>query len=315
MCYKKIIIFILFTGIFNEDIFCAGKSVLENLVLGVNARPSGMGEAFTSVFSDLDGVFFNPATSGNLDERILSLSHFRSFADQSYTSVFLGYPPKSMKKNNFTGYAGILYFDGGSFTANYVDGTSRILKAQQDYILSAGITSTEKSKRAVYGFSMKVISSELVEQYRSQTVVADIGAIWKIKNYINAGLCYQNIGFPLKYGGAEEKLPELLKAGVSYNYRNITLACDVNHRFGIKEIPDKINLGFEYIYELFPKGEFYRAFSIRCGYKLNYEKENFTSGFGVTWNEKGDGFDYSISDIDGILFHRLTLNFVLKGRE
>ena len=76
----------------------AGTSGLSFLKLGIGARPSGMGEAFTSISGDIFSLYWNPAGVARHTGTEFAFMHNQWFQDVSleYAAFCFGY-----KKNVF----------------------------------------------------------------------------------------------------------------------------------------------------------------------------------------------------------------------
>jgi hypothetical protein len=101
----------------------------------------------------------------------------------------------------------------------------------------------------------------------------------------------QNFSTDLKYEHESFSTPLTFKIGLSMNMldfwenasrSSLLFAVDAIHP---RDFSERMNLGLEYNY--------LGLFSIRCGYRMNYDMGNFTAGAGVR---------YSISNSMGIKF-------------
>ena len=92
------------------------------------------------------------------------------------------------------------------------------------------------------------------------------------KKNLSVGFVIQNLGPKMGFISEEDPLPLNFKFGAAYNLiKELLFAIDFNRPIDKEGIP--INLGAEYT--------FMNIFSLRCGYKIGYELENFSAGSGL----------------------------------
>jgi len=90
------------------------------------------------------------------------------------------------------------YEDAGNVTLNASDGTLRRVDARRDLLGLAGY-SGELGFDVASGFSVRILRSELVEEFRATTVMFDGGMQIKVNDFIKAGVALRNFGTKTKY--------------------------------------------------------------------------------------------------------------------
>lgn len=61
-------------------------------IVGIGARPSGIGEAFTAVSDDINAIQYNPAGIANLKRQEISLMHIEWIQELRYEVITYGLP-------------------------------------------------------------------------------------------------------------------------------------------------------------------------------------------------------------------------------
>lgn len=280
------------------------------LLYSSGARQLALAEAFTGVGDDINTLSFNPAGLGQIKDVELSAMHLieiikypskREQDEPYYTNFSFGIPIREIGTVGF----GFAYYDGGDFHYNLlgVEGTK---KAQQDYLLTLGY-GKELNEKLSAGLGLKYLSSELIEEYKAQTLTFDTGLLLKLNNF-GIGLSAKNLTGKLKYEGEglegeADPLTSLVTVGLSYRIKNFLSAVDIVYPSDDKKL--KQNIGLEYC--------LLDLFSLRAGYRFGYELSSFCFGFGI---KKGIfHFDYSISNKKELGYmHRASLSFKFQTK-
>jgi hypothetical protein len=235
------------------------------------ARPLGMGDAYSCVNDDIDGVYYNPATLGFMKNTQLSGTQMKSFSDVTYASFGFGLPTR-------IGVFGItgMTLDAGEMDVYYIDGTQTQFKAQVDklYGLSYG---TRLGKYGSFGVTVKSLESVLIEKYKGAVSVADAGLLFKLSesDEFRVGVSAQNFGAAgIKYLDDTEPIPTIVRGGFMWrlsgsgNRGNITFDIVQPRDESVKQ-----QVGVEYY--------LFGVLAIRAGFKLGYDSPNVTAGFGI----------------------------------
>jgi hypothetical protein len=133
---------------------------------------------------------------------------------------------------------------------------------------------------------------------------------------IKLGVAVQNFGSSVKFGSQSFPAPLAFRLGTAFNvigteavfFQNesnrLTLGYDI---FQPNDYAQQMHFGAEY--------SFMEMFSIRGGYKMNYDNEKFSFGCGVQKDFAGVmfAFDYSYAGMGDLLgnVHRISLGVKL----
>lgn len=269
------------------------------LRLGMGARASGMGEAFTAVAVDASSAYWNPAAMSPVLGTNVMFMHNEYLMSMRLEQVYLTHETEYGTFGlGFTG----LYMDEmdryddvpseiplGTFSAYDVSFTlaySRYLLPN----LSAGI-----ALKPVY---------EKIDETTATGLAFDFG-LYHVSQVpgMKLALVVANIGDRMKFVEEEFPLPAALKIGGSYERHIPALRGDVLAAVDLVFPNDggaKQHFGAEYGYD--------RKLFLRAGYKNGYDTQGAAAGVGVRWRQ----FDLDY----GVLFggndlgdsHRVSLS-------
>ncbi|MEW5693051.1 MAG: PorV/PorQ family protein [Candidatus Hydrogenedentota bacterium] len=246
-----------------------GTTSARFLTIGVGARASGMGEAYTGVAEGGIGAFYNPAGLPYLTKHEITALHME----------YLG-----ATKYNYLGY-------GVSLTKSIGLQTSFILSRTEDEVRTQTQTlypfhNTDFAANLSLGF--KVMDSislggtvKWVQQklytYKDSTISYDAGLLFTLpfEPHFRVGVAFRNISGDIKFIQEGDPLPEMQVYGVSYISpgRRFTAACDFLKEKGDKKFRE--NLGAEFWLN--------DLLCLRAGYRINYDgekKDALTGGIG-----------------------------------
>jgi len=274
----------------------------------IGARPFGMGQAFTAIANDANLLQINP---GGLDYIIfpeVNITYNKGLMDLYDT--YFGY---IQPLGNYGTIGTSLYiYDGGLIDINYPDGSQKLLKAEQDWVLTAGY-GYHIGEEFCFGLNTKFISSILAEAYSAWTLAFDVGGIYRtLDDRISIALVIQNMGFPLKYKSADCFLPSSLKAGFAWKIieterDNLLLTSDLIYSFNNII---RCNIGGEY--------ELWKVLALRVGYKIGYNPDVicFGAGYKYPFNQGVIAVDYGLQIIgDMSINHRVSLSYQFGSNE
>lgn len=251
----------------------AGAGTTSGIILreSLGARSLAMGEAFTGVASGPETIFWNPAGLAGMEKTELSAMYFREIVDMGLMSIQHAQP--------LAGHGGIGLalesFSAGDMELNYLDGSSKSVNAQSDYIINLAYGKKLGDSFSA-GANLKYLNSTLAEVESASTMAVDLGCLYKLPaiNCLAIGLNVQNIGGGMKYIEEKDPLPLTIRVGAAYikalQNNTLTISGDLNKP---KELSARFNMGFEYLYN--------QAIALRTGYKFGYDVDSFTAGFGV----------------------------------
>lgn len=264
---------ILFHLVLIATLAFAGAGTTGGVILkeSLGARSLAMGDAFTAVASGPETIFWNPAGLGTMQNPEVSAMYFKEIANMGLMSIQYAHPLAEY------GTAGIAIesFSAGEMELNYLDGSSKSVNAQQDFIVNLAY-GREIIENFSAGANLKYLSSTLAEAETASTIALDLGCLYRLPQVEGGslGVSLQNIGGGMKYIEEEDPLSFTIRAGAAYTKdlqnNTLTISGDLSKP---KELSTRFNLGAEYVYN--------QVMAIRAGYKFNYDVDSFTAGFGV----------------------------------
>lgn len=264
-----------------------GAAAADFLNIGVGARATALGGAFTSVADDATASYWNPAGLTSVETIQLAFSHFAWYQDITYEYLAAAYPAS----NRFAFAVSASYLSYGTIEGYDInDEPTGPLSSVYDMAvgISAGYSATENLS---VGLTSKYIILSLAEVSAS-AVAADIGINYH-RNNLNAGLSLVNLGQKLKFNDSEDNLPLAIRAGVSgYPFSSSILTT----------------------FEL--ENQFYGDFSIKNGIEYNYESRYFVrTGYAFHPGQSGREFGQSFSLGVGALLGPARFDYTFSPQE
>jgi hypothetical protein len=317
---KKIVIsLILVLGVVLTFILCwgAGRGTSGGVVLRypVGARAIGMGGGFVAVSDDGSAAYWNPAGLTYLTKKELLLFYLEGMADTNYG--FVGY---TIPTKIGTWGVSIASLQAGKAEIYSLIQPTREVIAQSDYVGTISYANKLASVLSL-GLNIKALQSELAEQEKASAYAVDAGLLYEtpLPNLF-LGIVGQNMGGKIQYISEADPLPVTAKIGIAYTVfvqshseefsydlstKGTTQVTTSNHAITIavdEEKPNddgyKTNIGLEYWYN--------EVFSVRGGYKLGRDSENYSMGLGFIYG--AIGFDYAYAPVKDLESdHRISL--------
>jgi hypothetical protein len=278
----------------------AGTSGLAFLKVGVGARASGMGEAFTSISGDIFSLYWNPAGIARHKGVEFAFMHNEWVQDISleYAAVCFDY-----KRNVF----------GMSLTLSQVSDlesregpTEYPLSYFDQHDLAFSLSWGRKlNEKFDLGLSTKFLY-EKIDFYSATGFGFDLGGVYFIKPCLQIGGAIQNFGPKMRFEQEKFNLPTRYKLGVAYTGNENYLKGEYILSMDVVKPRDgdpKVHLGGEYIYK--------QKFILRTGYQIGYDDKSFSLGLGL--KIKKYQIDYAFVPFSSDLgnAHRISLNLSL----
>lgn len=276
------------------------------LKIGVSARATGMGSAFTAVADDANSVFWNPGGLVNVITNEVAINHVEWPADINLTSIVIATNPRSIP-GTIALSARSMWLDPMLVRTGYEpDGTGQHFEAgASTFGISYARFWTDKFSA---GFTASYIHESLAET-AVNTFGFDFGMMYRIGvKDLKLGMAIQNLGGKMMFDQMESKMPVMFKVGGSFvpiatDHHRLLMAAEFAHPSDNEE---RANIGAEYSLN--------RTFFGRAGYHLNYDTDGLSFGFGAalhTGRSNKLQLDYSAVDMGPLQYvHRLSLTVV-----
>lgn len=322
---KKIIItscLIILCGSFGYSQFNkAGKTALQFLKIGLGAREAAIGEATIASSEDVNAIFWNPAGITGIQGAEASFNYTQWIGDINVLSGAVGY--------NWDGVAAFVVnyitLDYGNLQEALVTSSSGGIDTRtgntfsgSDLSIGVGIARRFTDRLSI-GAQVKYLREDLFT-YSSDVWAFDLGTTYSTGWYgVNLAMTAQNFSEQARWinTGIEEEqnfeVPRIFKIGLAVdllggedlllggNYDQHRLALNVD-AVNTNDYSERLHFGAEYT--------FYNIFTLRGGYRLNYEEGNLSAGAGIQYDfgYVRFKFDYAYVSYDFLQSpHRFTI--------
>jgi hypothetical protein len=278
----------------------------QSLKIGVGARAAAMGDAYVALADDATAVYWNPAGIARLSGQSISLNHTSWPAnilfDQAAYVFSIKWIPGMLGVN-----VRALTMSRDIVRTTYLpEGTGETFDAGEwAYGLSYARALTDKFSA---GFSINYVQTGL-DDVKGSSTTFDFGTLYDV-GVLGAkiGMSIQNIGSDMSFIDEKVKMPVFFRVGGSFDVMQmgeskLIAAAEFTHP---PDNSEKLNLGAEYA--------FHDYLFLRGGYKLNYDTEGLTAGFGVKFpltivKSSVARLDYAYQDMNYLsASHRVSVN-------
>lgn len=305
-----------------------GSTSMQYLKVIPGARAAAMGNAYAAIAHGAEGVFWNPAGVALTEKQEFSTTYIDWLFDAkqfalAYAISFgnIGAIGVQIQYNDYGGFEEAVVSSGSALypgqSLPYL--TGRIFNP---YSYLVGLSYAKSlTDRFATGLSIKYAHESLYD--KDQVAVNETGESSEksVNTYANVilfdlgvffntgfrttkvGASVQNFGADIKYAEDKSTVPLLFRVGIAGDLigENALLVETKSNRLGIafdifqsNDSDQQQHVGAEY--------EFANTLVFRAGYKLNYELEGMTFGFGVKQRFKNIKFsiDYSYGAIGAV---------------
>ncbi|MCP4572481.1 MAG: PorV/PorQ family protein [bacterium] len=279
----------------------------QELKIGISARATGMGSAFTGVADDATSVFYNAGGLVNVRGNEVSLNHVTWAADTKLSTAIIAFNPRSIPGTFALSVRSFWMDPQLERTAYNPEGTGRTFDSgTTTFGLSYARFFTDKFSA---GLTLNYLHMGLAET-AVNTGAFDFGIMYRIGlgRDVKLGMTIQNLGSEFTFDERESRLPVIFKVGTSFNaFKNerqqLLCAFEFQHP---NDNVERANVGAEYGLN--------DMFFGRAGYHISYDSDGLAFGFGAqirtgeTTRLRGD---YSAVDMDALGYvHRFTVTVV-----
>ena len=326
MNFRLTCFFILLIIGLNIPLFAQGQGIdkvgttsFQFLKVTPDARSTALGEAYTSVVNSSEAVFWNPAALTRVDNIDVASSYVDWLLDISHFSLAAAY---SLADIGTIGLQAVLT-DMGEIEETRVD---HLFRLEDQGIYNPGLTGNtvqpgsmvfglsfarRLTEKFSFGLTAKYAREDLVVQTAS-SVIFDGGVLFDTGfNSLTLSAVLRHFGPKIKYFNKSYPLPQTFTLGVSgyliapgssflmvSEENKVLLSYDLSQP---RDYSQQHHVGVEYAYA--------NLLFLRAGYKINFDEEGLTYGFGIAYT--GIRMDYSYTDFGEFLnaVHRFSVGF------
>ena len=263
-----------------------GSAAMDFLNIGVSAKSSATGGAFSAIADGPVSSFYNPAGLASIENYQIAGMHTEWYQDLRYE--YLGY---GMPVSSFGGLGlSFSYLTYGSIKSYSETGTP--LGNVEAYDMALNLSYGHRvTDNLLMGLGIKGVTEKL-DNVSVKGFAGDFGLQYRAYKY-TAGLSVMNFGPNLKYETASSPLPTTFNAGVSYKPFGPELSLMMGGSMPLHG-DFSFKTGLEYSYD--------NLFMIRGGYDTwrNYDsKSGISFGAGINVSNHNLDYAYNLNDIMG----------------
>lgn len=270
---QKAIIILTAVIIISGNLFAqndgAGNTGLSFLKLGISARATGMGEAYSSVVEDASAFMYNPARLNATNNANLVGMYNKSMVD-----LYSGFIGAKFRAGKFGIGIGLIKTSVEDIEIRNIPGEP--IDRFNAHNFAGGISASyQLHENFTIGTTLKLIYEKIYVDEASGFGL-DIGTNYSKDNY-SLSFVISNIGSMNELKYESTKLPTSLRFGGAYTYKK--------DNFSFTGAAD----GFKVL----DGGSFHGHFGgeagykdmifLRAGYQLNYENKGFSAGLGLKY--------------------------------
>lgn len=284
----------------------AGKTSASFLKIPIGSRASSFA-AYTSIVGDIYGVFYNPASTAIIADKIFSMMQGIYYLDIWQYVVSYGFEPNLsfVKNKNYISFH-LSYIDYGRFERRsglYEDDPTQPSQVEgrfdADDLMIVGNYSFVLNDSILAGFNLKFIN-ERIDNYNASTIGVDLGIVKSIRlkeKDVKFGLSACNLFGRVKFVSSSYQLPVAFRFGVSSYLSDTLVGFDIlkyidNYPYLIVGFERKlswISLRASYRYRVYGNENGYEGVSLGVGVQYR----NFDFGYSIS-NHHDLGFSHKM---------------------
>ncbi|GAB4290617.1 MAG: type IX secretion system outer membrane channel protein PorV [Ignavibacteriaceae bacterium] len=263
----------------------AGISTAQFLKIGVGGRASALGDAFIAISDDASALYWNPAGLVQFSQNQILFAHNEWVADINHD--FIGVVYHLDETNSFGISFTALTMDEMEVTTEFAPfGTGQYFSFSD---LAVSVSFARKmTDQFSFGGTIRYIE-ETLDILKMRGVMIDLGTLyWTGLGTTRFAVAVSNFGNDLAPDGEVVLVgnraksswqafspPTMFRIGFAFEpyqdqVNKITSSVQLNHP---NDNSENVSLGIEYKWKT--------VLSLRGGYKLNVEEQNYTFGAGV----------------------------------
>jgi len=292
-----------------------GITSFQFLKVPTDARSTAMAEAYTAAVNGSDAVFWNPGALTKAPDFDIMFSYMDYFLDVTHSSLSASYRVDGI------GTFGLqaLFVDIGDIEVTTREALGFVgdefnpgLTGETIHptTFAAGISYARSlTNKFSFGLTSKIVHEDLVRKAVTM-LVFDGGLIYQTGfKSLELSAVVRHFGAQVQYIDRDYPLPQTFNIGVAMylisaadnmwmdsNNQSLMFTADLIQP---RDYDQQYNIGLEY--------GFQNLFFLRGGYKLHYDEEGLTLGFGLNYSNYR--IDYSYSDFGEFLdsVHRFSI--------
>ena len=192
-----------------------GTTAANFLKIGVGAKATAMGGAFTALADDGTSLYWNPAGLAEIENREISATYHAHFQE-----IRQGYLSLALPLLRGTVGLGVNYVDVGK-----IEGRDEYGKPTGDFgawDIQVSLAYARKfSSRLMLGMSAGMLQ-DMIAGDKKVAYLGNIGVLFKPTELLSAGVACQNIGSKL----GKDPLPLTYRGGIALRLRSISIEAD-----------------------------------------------------------------------------------------
>ncbi len=306
-----------------------GTSAANFLKIGLGPKASGMADAYVTFGEDASCLYWNPAASSRIGKPSVVFSNLQWLVetDLNYLAVTVPFDFGTLGLD-------IAYFTSGDIietTLQEQDGTGRVVSAND---LALGLAYNDFTDRFSFGLKVKFIREQLASAEGS-AFAFDVGSVFttSFPGDLTIGLALANFGSDLQFSGNDLLVTHVVPGSPTGKQVPATLetqswSLPLFFRLGLSATPYKSDAAevvvaymlidsrdYEARHHLGAAVTFLNLFTVRGGYRFNYDEVTFSAGAGVKIDTGALGrlsVDYAYTDFGNLKgVHQITLGVVI----
>ena len=318
-------------GALAQDADYHGTSAANFLKIGLGARASGMADAYITQVEDASALYWNPGAVSRLARPSIVYSNLQWLVDTD-----LNYAAVTVPFSFGTLGLDMVYFTSGDIketTLQEQDGTGRVVSASD---LALGLTYARNlTDRFSFGLKVKYIRESLAGVAASALAV-DVGSVFTTSfiGDLAIGMALSNFGGSMRFEGRDLMVTYPVPGSPTGKQVPATLETQdwplpLFFRFGVSaNVVKSEQVGMVLVYSITDARDyearhnvgtavrFLNVFTLRGGYRFNYDEVTFSAGAGVEPVIPGFGtvsFDYAYTDFGNFkAVHQFTIGVLVE---